>query len=176
MWTWTEPAGPEARGPGPLSSLLPSTHLGQPRLYLWAPCPFPVQELERGGGGAPLTYTPCAGKAGAARSVGGGGGGGRSHGAPRPAEAVSILQPLPEAPPSCRLLPGLSFTETELGKYKRSSWRTNVCGGQREGARQGRPSGDQQQAVTGGQSRGRGGGRAPWAVRLRTGDQRPAPG
>lgn len=69
-------------GPGPLSSLLsPTRCLGPSRAAAPSPagslspiCRLSASQLGSwsvGGGGAPLTHIPCAGKAGAAGSVGG---------------------------------------------------------------------------------------------------------
>lgn len=126
-------------GPGPLSSLLrPTRCLGPSRAAAPSPagslspiCRLSASQLGSwsvGGGGAPLTHIPCAGKAGAAGSVGGAS---RATGLSQPLRVLpcSPGHPLAAAPtasrrPGPRLLAALSFTEA-------ASWEsTNAAAGE----------------------------------------------
>lgn len=177
-------------GPGPLSSLLrPTRCLGPSRAAAPSPagslspiCRLSASQLGSwsvGGGGAPLTHIPCAGKAGAAGSVGGAS---RATGLsqPLPSPALPARPPSPccshasggrlrlqshaaSRRPGPRLLAALSFTEA-------ASWEsTNAAAGEpvrawtaARGARQERPRGDQRAMPgrTAPQAGGRQGGRA----------------
>lgn len=167
-------------GPGPLSSLLrPTRCLGPSRAAAPSPagslspiCRLSASQLGSwsvGGGGAPLTHIPCAGKAGAAGSVGGAS---RATGLsqPLPSPALPARPPSPCSlllprlrRPGPRLLAALSFTEA-------ASWEsTNAAAGEpvrartaARGARQERPRGDQRAMPgrTAPQAGGRQGGRA----------------
>lgn len=138
-------------GPGPLSSLLrPTRCLGPSRAAAPSPagslspiCRLSASQLGSwsvGGGGAPLTHIPCAGKAGAAGSVGGAS---RATGLsqPLPSPALPARPPSPccshasggllrlqshaaSRRPGPRLLAALSFTEA-------ASWEsTNAAAGE----------------------------------------------
>lgn len=173
-------------GPGPLSSLLrPTRCLGPSRAAAPSPagslspiCRLSASQLGSwsvGGGGAPLTHIPCAGKAGAAGSVGGAS---RATGLsqPLPSPALPARPPSPccshasggrlrlqshaaSRRPGPRLLAALSFTEA-------ASWEsTNAAAGEPARGRQRGGRGRSGLAGTsepcwGGRRRRRGDGRA----------------
>lgn len=164
-------------GPGPLSSLLrPTRCLGPSRAAAPSPagslspiCRLSASQLGSwsvGGGGAPLTHIPCAGKAGAAGSAGGA------------SRATGLSQPLPSPalparPPSpcCSHAsggPALGFSlllasqRLRAGKVQTQQLGNRHARTAARGARQERPRGDQRAMPgrTAPQAGGRQGGRA----------------